>query len=476
MNPIQLRSEHLVLYTLITRPETVHDIMSSISADMFLDEKNKIIFEAAVDLYVEHKPIDTLSVYKAMLQNKSTHKAEAQLEVTQLVGKFNIVPAYEFQDAMIYLIAESVRNEHQGLGIKIAEMSRADNYDPEVVLNFLQEHITNNKFKSLRKDKEQTNETLLEELDASMKKSRDSEGISGIKTGFTEFDKCTSGMQPTNLIIVAARPAMGKTQWALGAMKNASITEKHKGIFFSCEMAAVQVMKRVIAIEGQIKGYSIKYGKLSRDETIAYYEAGRRITDSNLKILAGSWNINDIVAECHKAKNSTGLDYVVVDYIQKVHGSNKNNRNNEVEEVTGKLKDLANELEIPVIALAQLSRAVEQRPDKRPMLSDLRDSGAIEQDADIVLFLYRPSYYMEEAEKQVNPMAKDAYIMIAKHRDGDLRDILMKFEEDIPAWRNQRDPEIKPLIQEVIDFDDEEAPSAIQPNTDFEVNNNDLPF
>jgi replicative DNA helicase len=280
-------------------------------------------------------------------------------------------------------------------------------------------------------------------------------------------------MQPTNLIIVAARPAMGKTQLALGIMKHASIKNNNKGVFFSCEMAEVQVMKRIVAIEGEIRGYSIKYGNLTHGEWAAYAQAKKKIVESNLKILAGSWTINDIVAKTHELSNSEGLDYLVVDYVQKVHGSDKANRNNEVEEVTGKLKDLANELEIPVVALAQLSRAVEQRPDKRPMLSDLRDSGAIEQDADIVAFLYRPSYYMEEHEKADNPLAKDGYMMIAKHRDGDLRDIQMRFEEDIPAWRNLYDPPVVIDKQEEMSFD---RPSPLQPSSNFDNEDNDLPF
>jgi replicative DNA helicase len=283
----------------------------------------------------------------------------------------------------------------------------------------------------------------------------DSGGINGIRTGYERYDEITSGMQPTNLIIVAARPAMGKTQFALGLMANASVRNQHKGLFISCEMDEVQVMKRIIAVHGGIAGYSIKYGKLQRSEVTRYSRAKDDIKESSLKIVAGSFTISEVMSLVYKEKYSHGLDYVIVDYIQKIQAPGSQNRTNEVGEVSRRLKDMANELKIPVIALAQLSRAVEHRTDKKPMLSDLRESGDIEQDADIVAFLYRAGYYMDPEEKESNPMAEDGYIIIAKHRDGDLEDIPMRFDSDIPAWKNQNETE--PVFTQ----------SSLKPNVDF---------
>jgi len=284
------------------------------------------------------------------------------------------------------------------------------------------------------------------------------EGINGIRTGYDRFDKVTSGMQPTNLIIVAARPAMGKTQFALGIIRSASIRNNKKGLFVSCEMDEVQVMKRIISVDSGVPGYSIKRGRLDKSEILRFERSKQRIRESNFKIVAGSFTISDVMSMVYKMKHSEGLDYVIIDYIQKIQSPGAQNRTNEVGDVSRKLKDMANDLKIPVIALAQLSRAVEHRVDKKPVLSDLRESGDIEQDADIVTFLYRPSYYMDQDERMTNPMAEDGYAIIAKHRDGELEDIYLKFKTEIPAWTNHnRD-----------DYEETYVQTNLTPNGDFD--------
>jgi replicative DNA helicase len=291
-----------------------------------------------------------------------------------------------------------------------------------------------------------------------MVEAADHEGINGIRTGYDRFDRVTSGMQQTNLIIVAARPAMGKTQFALGIIKAASIRNKKKGLFISCEMDEVQVMKRIIAVDSGVSGYSIKRGRLDRSEILKFERSQQRIKDAPFKIVAGSFTISDVLSMVYKLKHSEGLDYVIIDYIQKIQSPGAQNRTNEVGDVSRKLKDMANDLKIPVVALAQLSRAVEHRTDRKPILSDLRESGDIEQDADIVTFLYRPSYYMEQEERMTNPMAEDGYAIIAKHRDGELEDIMLKFKAEIPAWTNpNRD-----------DYEETYTQSSLTPNNHFD--------
>ena len=220
-------------------------------------------------------------------------------------------------------------------------------------------------------------------------------------------------------------------------------------------MDEVQVMKRIVSVHGSIPGYAIKRGNLSRQESLKYSEVRHEITKSDFKIVAGSFTISEVMSLVYKEKFSDGLDYVVIDYIQKIQSPGTQNRNNEVGDVSRKLKDLANELKIPVIALAQLSRAVEHRQDKKPMLSDLRESGDIEQDADIVAFLYRAGYYMDPDDRETNPLANEGYLMIAKHRDGELEDIPLEFDSNIPAWKSE---------QKVESF---YKSSAMKPNTDF---------
>ena len=444
---------------MLMHPSTIHDIMGKVSSDMFVTPINKVIFEAAYELYLSQEPINVIALSQVLMKKNTMYKRDSISEVSNIVS-MGAVGSNELSSSIYFLVAESVRHEHIDLAKKIEKMSADDSYDPQNVINTLQAHITDNKFKSIIRKKDFDNESLLQELDKKMLDASTKEGVSGIETGYKRFDVLTSGMQPTNLIIIAARPAMGKTQYALGLMKHASIRNNYKGLFISCEMDEVQVMKRVISVDSGIPGYHIKRGRLETREIMRYEKSKKRIINSNMKIVAGSFTITDVLSMVYKMKYSEGLDYVVIDYIQKIQSPGAQNRTNEVGDVSRKLKDMANELKIPVIALAQLSRAVEHRTDKKPMLSDLRESGDIEQDADIVMFLYRNGYYMSPEEKDNNPMADDGYAIIAKHRDGELEDIHLRFDANIPAWKNPYDSD---------EPDEDYVQTALKPNNDFDI-------
>jgi replicative DNA helicase len=444
---------------MLMHPSTIHDIMGKVSSDMFVTPINKVIFEAAYELYLSQEPINVIALSQVLMKKNTMYKRDSISEVSNIVS-MGAVGSNELSSSIYFLVAESVRHEHIDLAKKIEKMSADDSYDPQNVINTLQAHITDNKFKSIIRKKDFDNESLLQELDKKMLDASTKEGVSGIETGYKRFDVLTSGMQPTNLIIIAARPAMGKTQYALGLMKHASIRNNYKGLFISCEMDEVQVMKRVISVDSGIPGYHIKRGRLETREIMRYEKSKKRIINSNMKIVAGSFTITDVLSMVYKMKYSEGLDYVVIDYIQKIQSPGAQNRTNEVGDVSRKLKDMANELKIPVIALAQLSRAVEHRTDKKPMLSDLRESGDIEQDADIVMFLYRNGYYMSPEEKDNNSMADDGYAIIAKHRDGELEDIHLRFDANIPAWKNPHDAD---------EPDEDYVQTALRPNNDFDI-------
>lgn len=458
MVKMQLRSEQLVINALLTDPSSIHSIMSSVSTDMFEFPETKLIFSTMSELYMSNEPINLITSFKEVSKSKNIKKQDALNELSKIHSMFTLSDKLEVPTAISFLISETVRHEHIDLASHIKNIAESDDYDPKKVLNTIQSHIVDNKFKAIFNKKDFTNEDLLNELDQKMIEAANHSGVNGIRTGYDRFDLITSGMQPTNLIIVAARPAMGKTQFALGIIKSASIKGNKKGLFISCEMDEVQVMKRIISVDSGVRGYSIKRGKLERDEILKYEKSRQRIKSANFKIVAGSFSISDVLSLVYKMKNSEGLDYVVIDYIQKITSPGSQNRTNEVGDVSRKLKDMANDLKIPVIALAQLSRAVEHRVDKKPVLSDLRESGDIEQDADIVTFLYRPSYYMSQEERDTNPMAEDGYVVIAKHRDGELEDIYLKFKTDIPAWVNPNGN----------DYEESYTQSYLSPNTGFD--------
>lgn len=448
---IQIRAEKIIIHDIIVNPGDMHKIMEKIDTTMITDPVNKAVFEAITSLYLSQEAINTTSLFHEVCKLKSIAAKKAASEISSLIA---VSPGKEeLKDAMNLVVSETIRNEHVTLSQTISNMASQPDYEPANILNLLQDHITNNKYKSILNKKSYDNLTLLEELEEKMKLAATSNGVSGIRTGFHKFDEITSGMQPTNFIVVAARPGAGKTQYGLGIMKTASIRGNKKGLFISCEMDEVQVMKRLIAVDAGVEGYSIKKGKLSPIERGRFERSKRRIANSGVKIVGGSFTITDVITMVYKMKYSEGLDYVVVDYIQKITSPGAQNRTNEVGDVSRKLKDMANELKIPVVALAQLSRAVEMRTDKRPILSDLRESGDIEQDADIVAFLYRPAYYLPGNERDSSPLAKQAFVYLAKHRDGELADIELEFDSDVPAWQN---------MNEIGDYDEEVVQSTIQ--------------
>ncbi len=460
MDKIKQRAERLVVSCVMSEPSSLHEIMGSVTHDMFEDAVCGTIFKSVVSLYSSQQVINLITVYQELKKSTSIYAKKAMEESSAIYSEFDYTEKQNLHSALVLLMAENIRHEHIDLSEKIMELSSSPSYDPKEVLDILQKHIAENKFKSLLNKGDYSNEELLKRLDEKIVEALMSDGVSGIRTGYRRFDYITSGMQPTNLIIVAARPAMGKTQFALGIMKTASINNDKKGLFVSCEMDEVQVMKRIIAMQGDIPGYSIKKGQLSNQESERYRVAKAQISKSNIKIIAGSFTITEILSIIYKMKYSEGLDYVVIDYIQKISAPGAQNRTNEVGEVSRRLKDIANELKIPIVALAQLSRAVEHRTDKKPVLSDLRESGDIEQDADIVAFLYRQGYYMSPEERENNTTADDGYVVIAKHRDGDLEDIYLKFDSDIPAWKNPNDKSISEY---------EPQPSnSLSPNKDFD--------
>ena len=457
MNNVKLHSEQIIINAVVTEPSCIHDIMSKVTTDMFDDPINKVIFSSITSLYISQNPVNLVTVYSQIRKQETMYKEKAKEELTRLHSLFTYLDKQQLGSCIQHLVSENIRHEHIDLGKKISTLSESESYDPKEIIDVIQHHIVHNKFKSILNKKEQDNKELIEELNERMRSASQHEGINGIRTGYNRIDFITSGMQPTNLIIVAARPAMGKTQFALGIMKNASIRNNKKGLFISCEMDEVQVMKRIVSVDSGIPGYHIKRGVLMRNELLRYDKSCERIAESNLKIVAGAFTISDILSLVYKMKYAEGLDYVVIDYIQKITSPGSQNRTNEVGDVSRKLKDMANELKIPVVALAQLSRAVELRNDKKPQLSDLRESGDIEQDADIVMFLYRAGYYMDMTERANNPMAEDGYVIIAKHRDGELEDIHLKFDSNIPAWKNPNDRDEEEYVQ-----------STIKPNKDFD--------
>ncbi len=262
--------------------------------------------------------------------------------------------------------------------------------------------------------------------------------INGVDTGFIDLDKLTLGLQPGALIIIAARPAMGKTAFALNIAHHAAYNAEKPVAVFSLEMDAGALVKRILGSMGEIRGDDIKTGDIMKKEPQRFYAAADKVNKCNLYMDdTGGITINDISAKCRQLRSRhNGLKLIIIDYLQLITGSSKNreNRQQEVSEISRQLKGLARELEVPIIALSQLSRTVEQRPDKRPMLSDLRESGAIEQDADMVSFIYREGYYKKVEEQGDDNGVTE--VIVAKHRNGPTGTVNLVFQKDFSRFSN----------------------------------------
>jgi len=285
----------------------------------------------------------------------------------------------------------------------------------------------------------------LEEL--SQKKS----GLTGVPTGFTDLDRLTSGWQPSDLIILAARPGMGKTAFTLALARNAAVDFDKPVAVFSLEMSNVQLVQRLISMEAEISGSKLRSGQLEDYEWQQLQSAIEKMSEVPIYIDdTPGINIFELRAKCRRMKMQHDIQMVVIDYLQLMSGgpdSGKGNREQEISMISRSLKGLAKELSVPVIALSQLSRAVETRGgNKRPMLSDLRESGAIEQDADIVSFIYRPEYYSILEDEEGNSLKGVGEIIIAKHRNGALDTVKLKFIDHFAKFTNLDDPDFSQLL------------------------------
>ena len=278
------------------------------------------------------------------------------------------------------------------------------------------------------------NDVVLNVLDKIEAASKNSDTVTGIPTGFVDLDFKTSGLQPSDLVLVAARPSMGKTAFVLNIVQNITMKKKISCMVFSLEMSAEQLVNRLLSMESNVDSQKLRTGNLNDNDWNSLIEGAVSVGSSTLAIDdTPGISINELRSKCRKMKLEKGLDIIIIDYLQLMTGSGKTNisRQQEISDISRSLKALAREMRAPVIALSQLSRACETRPDHRPMLSDLRESGAIEQDADVVMFLYRDDYYNKDTEHP-----NEAEVIIAKQRNGAIGTINLVWKPDITKFVN----------------------------------------
>ncbi len=399
---------------MLTDKDAISSAVEVLKPEDFYREDNKIIYEAILNLYNRAEPVDIITL-KTELQTMKKLEAVGGLEyIAELPDK---VPTTANVEQYIKIVEE--KSSLRAL-IKTANELITLGYDQtlevEDILDSAEKRIfdviqnRNQKGYTSIKDILVDSFTQLEQL------YNQKQHITGVPTGFADLDYITAGLHPSDLVIVAARPAMGKSAFALNIATNAAVRANTPVAIFSLEMSKEQMTNRILCSEAMVDSNKVRTGKIEDDDWTKLAEASGTLSTSQIFIDdTPGISIMEIRAKCRKLKLEKNIGLVVIDYIQLVQASNKKNasREQEISEISRSLKILAKEIGVPVIALSQLSRSVEQRPDHRPMLSDLRESGAIEQDADIVMFLYRDDYYNEDSEKK-----NIAEVILAKHRAG----------------------------------------------------------
>ncbi len=412
--PHDLEAEQAIIGSMLTDRDAVISSIEVLKEEDFYREDNRAIYAAILNLYNRSEPIDIITV-KAELESMGKFEQVGGLEyLAELPEK---VPTTANAEKYIKIVEEkSILRRLIKTANEIIELGYSPTEDVEDIMEGAEKKIFDIMQQKNQKSYTPIKDVLVESFTKLEELYNRKQHITGVPTGFSELDYKTAGLHGSDLILIAARPAMGKTAFALNIATNASVRAKVPVAVFSLEMSKDQLVNRILCSEAMVDSNKVRTGKLEENDWTKLAESIGPLSEAEIYIDdTPGISVTEIRAKCRKLKLEKNIGMVVIDYLQLVQGSNKRNgsREQEISEISRSLKILAKELNVPVIALSQLSRAAEQRPDHRPMLSDLRESGAIEQDADIVMFLYRDDYYNEDSEK------KDiAEVIIAKHRGG----------------------------------------------------------
>ena len=411
--PQDIEAEQAVVGSMLTDQDAVVAAIETLKPEDFYREDNKIIYEAILNIYNRAEPIDIITL-KSELSSMGKLDAVGGLEyIAQLPDK---VPTTSNVDRYIKIVQDKAMLRNL---IKTANEIISLGYDQTEDVEDVMDHAEKKIFDVMQRKNQKGYTSIKDILIESFTKLEElynqKQHVTGVPTGFIELDKKTAGLHGSELILIAARPAMGKSAFALNIGTYAATRANIPVAIFSLEMSKDQIGNRILCSEALVDSNNVRTGELNDEELSKLAETSGELSQAQIFVDdTPGISVMEIRAKCRKLKLEKNIGLVVIDYLQLIQGSGKSSsREQEIAEISRSLKILAKEIDVPVIALSQLSRAVESRPDHRPMLSDLRESGSIEQDADIVMFLYRDDYYNEESEKK-----NIAEVIIAKQRAG----------------------------------------------------------
>lgn len=436
--PQNIEAEQAVLGAMLIDKEAIAKATEVLSADDFYREAHRVIFSAMLELYNKNEAVDMVTVTEIL---KRDNKLEDIGGIAYITSLANVVLTAANVKYHAEIVAEkSVLRQLVRVSTEIAAMGYEANEDVGTLLDTAESRILEISNRKKKNDFTAINDILMDSVQSIESLLQNKGGLTGLPAGFADLDKLTSGLHPSDFIILAARPSMGKTALALNIVQNVAL-RAHKVIggeprsvaFFSLEMSKEQLVNRMLCAEAGIDSQRLRVGEMHDEDWTHLWDACDTMSRAKIYIddTAGITAM-DMRNRARRLKAEHGLDLIVVDYLQLMQGSGKRNnsgdRQQEVSEISRSLKALARELDVPVLALSQLSRSVESRQVKRPMLSDLRESGSLEQDADIVAFLYREDYYNPETEN------KHTELIIAKHRNGPVDTVNLFFQKQFTKF------------------------------------------
>jgi replicative DNA helicase len=426
--PQALDLEEAVLGALMLEKNALNAVVEFLKPEHFYAEAHKEIYTAIVELFKNSEPVDMRTVVH---QLRKTAKLElidsGAYKIAELTSKVSSAANIEYHARVI--IEMAIKRTLIEIASKIHTDAYEDTTDVFELLDKTEQSIFEVSDSNLRKNYDNMKNLMYRAIQELQKLKEHKDGLTGVPSGFTALDRMTSGWQKSDLVIIAARPGMGKTAFVVSALRNAAVDFKIPVAIFSLEMASIQLVNRMISAEAELEGEKIKRGQLADFEWQQLVHKTNKLSSAPIFIDdTPALSVLELRAKCRRLKAEHNVQLIIVDYLQLMKGEQGGNREQEIASISRALKGIAKELSVPVLALSQLSRGVETRGgDKRPQLSDLRESGSIEQDADIVMFLYRPEYYKIDVDEDNMPTQGMGEVIIAKHRNGSTGTVKLKF-------------------------------------------------
>ncbi len=445
--PQAVELEEAVLGAIMLERDAILAVLDLLTPESFYKDEHRKIYAAIQQLASEQKPVDLLTVKEELKKRGELEEVGGAYYLSNLTARVVSAAHVEFHARII--AQKFIQRELIRVSSEIQRRSYDESIDVDELLNFSEQELFQIAEGYIKKETQKINTLVHKAIEQIQEAGKREDSLSGVPSGFTKLDRLTSGWQPSDLVIIAARPSMGKTAFALSMARNIAIEHEKPVAIFSLEMSSLQLVNRLIVAETELPVSKVRNGKLTDEEWKRLEENIKQLIDAPIYIDdTPAISLFEFRAKCRRLKMQYDVQVVIVDYLQLMTapGDHRGNREQEVSTISRTLKTVAKELDVPILALSQLNRSVELRSgNKRPQLSDLRESGAIEQDADMVLFIHRPEKYNIHEDEDGRSTKGIAEIILAKHRNGPIGDVRLRFKEelakfvDLEEW--EEDPE-----------------------------------